>query len=57
MKDSQLMAAGVLVAALLGTVVLHQVAIAEGAAVGLDQLEVAILGLAVTAVATKRAFA
>jgi hypothetical protein len=54
MSDKQLMAAGLLVAALAGIVVCRQVAVAQGAILGLDSWEVLVLGAAVSAVATRR---
>jgi hypothetical protein len=54
MTEAQLLALGTLALVLMGGVMLHQVALREGAALGLDGTEVAILGAAVSLVASKR---
>lgn len=57
MNEGQLIAASALLGVLVGAAMLHQIALREGAVLGLDGAEVAILGAAVSLVAGKRLLA
>jgi len=46
-----------LLGALLGTVALRQVALSQGAVLGLDHVDVLVIGLAISALTMKRAIA
>ncbi len=57
MNERQLIAGGLLLGALLGTVALRQVALSQGAVLGLDHVDVLVIGLAISALTMKRAIA